>query len=133
MGSIDQAHEDSESTLSLANSPLFRPRYSITREEAFRLSYERAAAINKHYSLLKLEGAEGNALIRFPVLTEDDVLDLTPKFWNMHMDGIILSDVGSHILLSVQHNLVAGTIAPFANESGTIQTLLQKVLSFEVS
>lgn len=67
------------------------------------------------------------------MLTVDDVLDLTPKFWNMHMDGIILSDIGSHVLLSVQHNLVAGTIAPFAHESKAIQSLLQKILSFQVS
>ena len=49
------------------------------------------------------------------------------------MDGIILSDIGSHVLLSVQHNLVAGTIAPFAHGSGAIQSLLQKILSFQVS
>ena len=50
MGSLEQAPEDASSTISLANSPLFRPKKSSTREDAFRLSYERAVAINKHYS-----------------------------------------------------------------------------------
>ena len=67
------------------------------------------------------------------VLTVDDVLDLTSKFWDMHMDGIVLSDIGAHVLLSVQHNLVAGTIAPFAHGSEAIHSLLQKILSFKVS
>lgn len=65
MGSIEQAQEEPISTLSLATSPLFRPGYGSTREEAFRLSYERAAAINKHYSLSSVERAQGNALTRF--------------------------------------------------------------------
>lgn len=130
---MEQAQEELISTLSLATSPLFRPRYGGAREEAFRLSYERAAAINKHYSLLFAERAHRITLTRILVLTVDDILDLTPKFWNMHMDGIILSDIGSHVLLSVQHNLVAGTIAPFAQGSGAIQNLLQKILSFQVS
>ena len=64
MGSIQQAQEELISTLSLAASPLFRPRYGSTREEASRLSYERAAAINNHYSLSLVERAQGNALIR---------------------------------------------------------------------
>lgn len=64
MGSLEQAHEEPISTLSLATSPLFRPRHGATREEAFRLSYERAAAINKHYSLSLAVCAQGNALTR---------------------------------------------------------------------
>ena len=56
MGSIiEQARQDpTKSTLSLALSPLFQPRYNSsggsTREETFRRSYERAVAINKYYS-----------------------------------------------------------------------------------
>jgi len=51
----------------------------------------------------------------------------------MHMDGIILSDIGAHAMLSIQHNLVAGTIGPFASERADIQLLVQKIMDFEVS
>lgn len=62
MGSVEPAQVEPISTIPLATSPLFRPRYGSTREEAFRLSYERAAAINKHYSLSLMERAQENAL-----------------------------------------------------------------------
>lgn len=51
----------------------------------------------------------------------------------MHRDDMIIRDIGSHALLSIQHNLVAGTLAPYAKDSVYIQALLDKVLKFEVS
>ncbi|KAG5772885.1 hypothetical protein H9Q72_001064 [Fusarium xylarioides] len=51
----------------------------------------------------------------------------------MHRDDIIIRDIGAHALLSIQHNLVAGTLAPFAKESRKIQGLLDDVLKFKVS
>lgn len=51
----------------------------------------------------------------------------------MHTDGIILSDIGAHALLSIQYNLAAGTIAPFARERADLQPLLEKILKFQVS
>lgn len=51
----------------------------------------------------------------------------------MHTDGIILADIGAHALLSIQYNLAAGTIAPFANERADLKQLLQKILNFQVS
>lgn len=66
-------------------------------------------------------------------LTIDDIVNLTPKFFAVHRDDIIIRDIGSHALLSIQHNLVAGTLAPFAKDSPQIQGLLDQVLAFEVS
>ena len=66
-------------------------------------------------------------------LTVDDILDLTPKFWAMHKNPIILSDIGAHAMLSIQHNLVAGTIAPFVYDHPELQKTLHKVMSFQVS
>lgn len=104
------------STVPLTKLPLFQPRLSITRGEAFNLSYQRAQALNKHYGL-----------------TVDDIMDLSPKFFDMHRDDIIIRDIGSHALLGIQHNLAAGTIAPYAKDSPRLQELLDKVLNFEVS
>lgn len=41
--------ERAPSTVFLTKLPLFQPRLSITREEAFELSYQRARVLNKHY------------------------------------------------------------------------------------
>lgn len=51
----------------------------------------------------------------------------------MHRDDIIIRDIGSHALLSIQHNLAAGTLAPYAKDSPQLRDLLDKVLKFEVS
>ncbi|TIA07785.1 hypothetical protein D6C80_09591 [Aureobasidium pullulans] len=104
------------STIYLTKLPLFQPRLDATREEAFELSYQRAKALNDHYGL-----------------TADDIISLSTKFFDMHCDDIILRDVGSHALLSIQHNLAAGTIAPYVRRSPGLQDLLDKILRFEVS
>jgi acyl-CoA oxidase len=65
--------------------------------------------------------------------TIDDTLSLTPKFWAMHRDGIILNDLGAHAMLSIQHNLVAGTLARYATGNAALEKILQDVVDFKVS
>lgn len=45
-GSFDAG--DLPATARLANTPLFQPKFGSTREEAFKLSYERAVALHRH-------------------------------------------------------------------------------------
>ncbi|KAL6897687.1 hypothetical protein GGI43DRAFT_424034 [Trichoderma evansii] len=113
---VASAKEPTPSTIPLTKLPLFQPRLSITREEAFEISYQRAQVLNKHYGL-----------------TIEDIVNLTPRFFDIHRDDIIPRDTGSHALLSIQHNLVAGTLAPYAKDSRRVQELLEKILDFEVS
>ncbi|KAL9471057.1 hypothetical protein ACSS6W_008998 [Trichoderma asperelloides] len=113
---VDTAKDLTPSTVPLTKLPLFQPRLSITREEAFEISYQRAQVLNRHYRL-----------------TAEDIINLTPRFFDMHRDDIIIRDIGSHALLSIQHNLAAGTLAPYAKESPQVEQLLEKVLKFEVS
>ncbi|KAI0485179.1 hypothetical protein GGR56DRAFT_669667 [Xylariaceae sp. FL0804] len=112
----ENVEEKAPSTIPLTKLPLFQPRLSLSREEAFELSYQRARALNEHYGL-----------------TINDITGLSDKFFQMHRDDIIIRDIGSHALLSIQHNLVAGTIAPYAQEQPQLQALLDRVLKFEVS
>jgi hypothetical protein len=63
----------------------------------------------------------------------DDVLSLTPKFWDAHMDGIIVRDVTAQILWSIQFNLVAGTVAPFALQRPDLQPFMEKLLNFDIT
>ncbi|TCD67919.1 hypothetical protein EIP91_011783 [Steccherinum ochraceum] len=73
------------------------------------------------------------ALIRTYGLTINDILNLTPKFWALHMDLIAGKDGGVMMLLSIQLNLVAGTIAPFARERPELRPVLQQILNCDVS
>lgn len=63
----------------------------------------------------------------------EDLIELTPKFWKLHYDNIIAHDPVAHILVSIQLNLAAGTLAPYAVQRPDLQPLMRQILSFEVS
>lgn len=48
------------------------------------------------------------------------------------MDAIIIRDIVAHIIFSIQYNLVAGTIAPYAMKRPDLQPVMQKILNFDV-
>ncbi|KAI0634238.1 acyl-CoA oxidase [Trametes polyzona] len=104
-------------TADLAASPLFAPvseRLSVG--ERIDLSHERAKAIGLKYAL-----------------TINDVLQPSKKFWDMYMDYIVTHDGGAVALFSIQLNLMAGTLAPFAQKRPELRPLLEDVLAFRVS
>ncbi|THH16516.1 hypothetical protein EW146_g4131 [Bondarzewia mesenterica] len=106
------------SSLQLAKSPLFQLR-SAGRplNERIRLTFERAKAVAHAYAL-----------------TSDDVLNMTEKFWKMHTDpAAAVMDGAASVLLTLQYNLCAGTLAMFAVKQPDVNEVLQEVLSFEVS
>ncbi|OQE96238.1 hypothetical protein PENNAL_c0001G08606 [Penicillium nalgiovense] len=49
------------------------------------------------------------------------------------MDAIIIRDIVAHILFSIQYNLVAGTIAPYALKRPDLRPVMEKILNFDVS
>ncbi|KAG2754410.1 acyl-CoA dehydrogenase NM domain-like protein [Suillus brevipes Sb2] len=86
------------STSQLCPSNLFMRRSELlSRDDRVFLSYERAKAIGL---------AQG--------ITLHDTLNLTQKFWDMHTDPITVLDGGACTLLTIQYNLVAGTLAQYA-------------------
>ncbi|KAL1948493.1 hypothetical protein VTO73DRAFT_12568 [Trametes versicolor] len=104
-------------TVDLASAPLFAPvseRLSVA--ERIDLSHERAKAIGLRYAL-----------------TVQDVLQPSKKFWDMYMDYIVTHDGGAVALFSIQLNLMAGTLAPFAQKRPELRPLLEDVLAFRVS
>lgn len=48
------------------------------------------------------------------------------------MDAIIIRDIVAHIIFSIQYNLVAGTIAPYALKRPDLQPVMEKILNFDV-
>lgn len=85
----------------LLSAPLFQPQHASTPTvspwEHASQSYLRAEAIAKAHAL-----------------SDMDILTLSPKFWRMHTDPICTVDGAAATLLTIQLNLAAGTLAPFA-------------------
>lgn len=86
------------STSQLCRSDLFEKRSELLNRNArVVLSYERAKAIGLAHGI-----------------TLHDTLHLTQKFWDMHTDPIMVLDGAASTLLTIQYNLVAGTLAQYA-------------------
>ena len=58
---------------------------------------------------------------------------LTDKFWAMHLDNIAALDLAACTLLTIQYNLVIGTLAPHASKRPEMRPLLQHLLNFDIS
>ncbi|OBZ76989.1 hypothetical protein A0H81_03428 [Grifola frondosa] len=105
------------STSNLPRTDVFqRLRSDAPLEERLAISYQRARAIAAQYAL-----------------SLDDVLNLTPKFWDLHMDNIVTLDSAAATLLAIQYNLAAGTLAPFAKARPELRPLMDDILKFDVS
>ncbi|GKZ86670.1 hypothetical protein AnigIFM56816_002082 [Aspergillus niger] len=113
-----QSHSPSNSSsLSLLSSKLFDDHYGdVSRIEELKRSYHRARTIGQLHRL-----------------TIEDVLHLAPKFWAVHKDSIIARDPIAHILVTIQLNLVVGTMAPFAIKRPDLHPLMESILNFDIS
>ncbi|OQE42967.1 hypothetical protein PENCOP_c003G03942 [Penicillium coprophilum] len=106
-----------EPSLQLLSTSLFRSEgYEAPGYESLERSYHRARVIGRHHGL-----------------TIDDILSLTPKFWQSHMDAIVIRDIVAHLLFTIQYNLVAGTIGPYAMKRPDLRPVMEKILNFDVS
>ncbi|KAF9478470.1 hypothetical protein BDN70DRAFT_808726 [Pholiota conissans] len=103
-------------TASLAQSPLFKTVSAhLPHDEKVQLAYKRAIAIGRAYRL-----------------TADDIVNTTPKFWELQMDPILPMDGAAASLLSLHLNLCAGTIARYAAVRPDMTSTLNRLLNFEL-
>lgn len=65
-------------------------------------------------------------------LSVEDVSNLSQKFWDMHTDPVTCLDGAATTLLTIQYNLVAGTLARYIAHRDDIKQLLTDVLTFNV-
>lgn len=63
-------------------------------------------------------------------LTIDDVLTLSPKFWELHQDPIMAMDGGAMTLITIQVNLTSGTIARQAVHRPELVPLVDDLLNY---
>ncbi|KAJ6509202.1 hypothetical protein C8R47DRAFT_12821 [Mycena vitilis] len=101
----------------LLDSDLFKTAtHSLTTEERVQLSIAKAKKIATAYGL-----------------TLDDIALLTPKFWRFHSDPIVCDDPAATTLLSIQFNLVIGTILDTVGKRADLKDLLQDLLEYKIS
>ncbi|KAL3492804.1 acyl-CoA dehydrogenase NM domain-like protein [Aspergillus germanicus] len=93
-------------TSHLLETPLFKQQWhTLTETEQLQASYDRAREIGRAYKF-----------------TLSDSLHLTPEFWAFHRDNICAFDIAAFSLVTIQCNLVAGTLG-----------LLDRVFNFDVN
>ncbi|KAI1785917.1 acyl-CoA dehydrogenase NM domain-like protein [Ganoderma leucocontextum] len=101
-------------TLHLPHSDTFgKPIHYMDHNDRAHLSYEKAKAIGLSYDM-----------------TIDDLLSLTPKFWQLHNDPAVLLDGGAITLLTIQYNLCAGTIARYTGRRPELIPLVEDLLQY---
>ncbi|RDA87725.1 hypothetical protein CP532_1789 [Ophiocordyceps camponoti-leonardi (nom. inval.)] len=90
--------------------------HGLTDAQKTRLAYLRARKIARHFKL-----------------TAFDLKNLTPKFWSFHCDNICALDLAAFSLLTIQYNLMAGTLLRYIDERPEYKPLLERILDFDVS
>lgn len=68
----------------------------------------------------------------FAALSSEAIHHLTDEWWAVQLDPIFTVDTGSCTLLSIQYNLVAGTLCKYLDQRPDLRPLLDKVLKFDV-
>jgi acyl-CoA oxidase len=65
-------------------------------------------------------------------LTADDVLNMTPKFWSMHLDPNIALDYGLFTILAAQINLTVGTLSRYLPKRPDLAPLVNALLKGDI-
>ena len=115
----------------LLTTPAFTtPTHALSRSEKTRYSYERARATVQAYRQFVPSPANVLNIDDRAGLTIDDILTLSPKFWEIHQDPLMALDGGAMTLTTIQVNLTSGTLARQAVHRPELIPLVEDLLSF---
>ena len=64
-------------------------------------------------------------------LTVDDVLNYSPKFWEMHLDPILPLDMSCFTVVAAHLNLTVGTISRYLPQRPDLLPLVQSLLNLD--
>ncbi|RCI09092.1 hypothetical protein L249_5067 [Ophiocordyceps polyrhachis-furcata BCC 54312] len=106
------------STARLLQSDVFTTlsAHGLNDAQKTRLAYLRAREVARHFKLTAL-----------------DLKNLSAKFWSFHRDNIHALDLAAFSLLTIQYNLVAGTLLRYVDERPEHKPLLESIFNFDVS
>ncbi len=62
----------------------------------------------------------------------NDILHLTPKFWDMHRDPVILEASAAYTYVTMQYNLCAGTIVQFLEGRPDLVRVVDDLLKYKI-
>ncbi|VDB99855.1 unnamed protein product [Peniophora sp. CBMAI 1063] len=62
----------------------------------------------------------------------DDICSLKPKFWELHLHPVLQRDGAAMTLLTIQYNLVIGTIGRYAQRQPYLLSLMKDLLKYRV-
>ncbi|KAK2469108.1 hypothetical protein H9L39_19376 [Fusarium oxysporum f. sp. albedinis] len=103
---------------------------AILTQDIWRRDHDLVAPASKRDIAIHYERAK--SMCRHSGLTQHDIEDLTPKFWNFHFDLIAARDMTAFIIAAIHINLCIGTLCSFAKERPDLQDLLDKLLNFDI-
>ncbi|KAF8890391.1 acyl-CoA dehydrogenase NM domain-like protein [Infundibulicybe gibba] len=103
----------------LLKNPLFRKQFGAddtedTRERA-RMSYERARVMGIAFGM-----------------TAEDLSTFSRKFWDCNSDPLLIFDGGTATLLTIQYNLVAGTLSQYLPSRKDLASLMDDLLQYKI-
>lgn len=97
------------------------------------LAYERAEAAALAYGMshqMVITSPHQSHLTRSVDMTMDDLLSLSPKFWDFHRDPVIVVDGAAFTIMTIAYNLCAGTISRYAMSRPDLVPIVEDILRF---
>jgi acyl-CoA oxidase len=64
-------------------------------------------------------------------LTAEDVLNVTPRYWEFHGDPLLVMDCSVATILTIHFNLCVGTLAMYLAHRPDLKETIDHLLSFE--
>ncbi|KAJ7235190.1 hypothetical protein C8J57DRAFT_1530882 [Mycena rebaudengoi] len=87
---------------------------------------------HKYKSPCKPTVFDGNAIIQAYALTAVDIETLTQPFRDLHVDPAMAMDTAAGTFITIQLNLVAGTLVRYLKDSPSLNALMNDILAFDI-
>ncbi|KAG7402957.1 Acyl-coenzyme A oxidase 5 [Fusarium oxysporum f. sp. rapae] len=105
----------------------------ILSQDIWRRDRDIVASTSRRDVALHYERAR--SIFRHSGLSQQDIENLTPKFWDFQFDcnGVIAArDMTAFIIVAIQVNLCIGTLCSFVKWRPDLQDLVDKLLNFDI-
>ncbi|KAJ4252030.1 hypothetical protein NW764_016425 [Fusarium oxysporum] len=102
----------------------------ILSQDIWRSDRDIVASTSRRDVALHYERAR--SIFRHSGLSQQDIENLTPKFWDFQFDLIAARDMTAFIIVAIQVNLCIRTLCSFVKGRPDLQDLVDKLLNFDI-
>ncbi|KAH7183859.1 hypothetical protein BKA60DRAFT_602944 [Fusarium oxysporum] len=102
----------------------------ILSQDIWRSDRDILASTSRRDVALHYERAR--SIFRHSGLSQQDIENLTPKFWDFQFDLIAARDMTAFIIVAIQVNLCIRTLCSFVKGRPDLQDLVDKLLNFDI-